>query len=65
MGLGTNVLEIEYLIDDEKMTDEEWEDQEPKKFYVTEAMILELLESKLSLPPTSCVDLNNFMVYKL
>jgi hypothetical protein len=36
-------LKVEYRIENENMSDEEWENQEEKTFIVTEEMIYELM----------------------
>ena len=45
--MSRKILRVEYLIDDDSMTDEEYENQEPTELTITEDMIIELIEKKL------------------
>ena len=38
-------IEVEYLIDNDKMSDTEYENQTEKKFIITEEMIVDLMNS--------------------
>lgn len=63
--MADDILRIEYFVESDEMTDEEYNDQEYREFIVTESMLRELVENNLSLKQNERVDDVNFFVYKL
>lgn len=58
-------LKVEYFIDDDKFSDEEYEKQEFKEFIITEGMLIDLVSEKVELEPGQRVCSNNFFVNKI
>ncbi len=57
-----NGIKVEYIINGDDMSDEEYEDQEEKTFTVTEDMIIEFMEDNISIPKGHEICRDNFYV---
>lgn len=49
------MIKIEYYIDSDDMSNEEFEDQPPKEFIITEDMIQELIHKHTNIKPSDSV----------
>ena len=59
------ILKVEYLIDDDNMSDKEWENQEFREFTITEDMLIELVGSHVKLERDQTIDSSNFFINKI
>jgi len=59
-----NTIKVEYIVDEDDMTDEEYENQEEKTFIITEDMIIEFMEDNISIPKGHEICRDNFYVNK-
>lgn len=58
------ILKVEYFIEDDKMSDDEYQNQEFKCFTITEEMILEIVENNVKLEKGQTICNNNFFIMK-
>lgn len=61
----TPVLEVEYFIEDDDMTDDEYQNQEFKTFIITEEMIHELVSKNVKLNKNQIICDKNFFINKI
>ena len=59
------ILKVEYLIDDDNMSDKEWENQEFREFTITQDMLIELVGSHVKLERDQTIDSSNFFITKI
>ena len=59
------ILKVEYLIDDDNMSDKEWENQEFREFTITQDMLVELVEKHVELKRDQTIDSSNFFINKI
>lgn len=59
------ILEVEFLLERDDMTDEEYHNQEFKTILITEDMIIELVEKKANLKEGERLCEQNFFIKKL
>ena len=59
------VIKIEYRLESDLMTDEEYENQEEKTFIVTEEMLYNLVEENVILEEGYSIDDVNFYINKI
>ena len=62
----TQVLKLTYIVDNESMTDEEFENQEEREFFVTSEMLVRLIENNdMNLNPDDEINWNYVSIEKL
>lgn len=60
------VLKVEYLVTEDSMAEEEYNNQEFRKFTITEEMILQIvMQNDPSISPDQCICKENFFIKKL
>lgn len=59
------VIKIEYLIEDPNMSDDEYENQEFKDFYITEEMLYDIVCENTDLKPGQEISTDNFFIVKI
>jgi hypothetical protein len=58
------VLKVEYIVDRDDMTDDEYQEQEEKVFFVTQEMIMALVEENGDFNPGEYLCTQNFFITK-
>jgi hypothetical protein len=58
------LLKVEYIVDRDDMTEEEYQEQEERVFYVTEEMIMTLVQDHVTLNSDEYVCNQNFFITK-
>jgi hypothetical protein len=59
------LIEVEYYYENDDMTDEEYSNQETKKFVITKDMIIEMIEQNVEFPEGMELDWENIYISKL
>jgi hypothetical protein len=58
------VLKVEYIVDRDDMTDDEYQEQEERVFFVTKEMIMELVEENADFNSGEWLCGENFFITK-
>jgi hypothetical protein len=59
------VLKVQFFIENDKMTDEEYQNQDEKEFIITESMIRDIVEQNVELGKGNRLCENNFYINKI
>jgi len=64
--MSKQILSVTYVIDDDSMTDAEFEEQPERTIIITESMIRDLVEQEdITIKPGQTVNPDNFFITKL
>jgi len=64
--MSKQILSVTYVIDDDSMTDAEFEGQPERTIIITESMIRDLVEQEdITIKPGQTVNPDNFFITKL
>jgi hypothetical protein len=58
------VIKVEYMFNSEKMSDQEYSDQDDKTFYITKEMIYDLVRKNVQIPEGFEICQDNFYINK-
>jgi len=59
------VIKVDYMFNNEKMSEQEYSEQNDKIFYVTKEMIYDLVREKVKTPEGFEICTNNFYINKI
>lgn len=63
--MDEGILKVEYHLENDNMTDKEYEDQDEKEFVITKEMLIELVYQRVELKDGNSICSENFYVNKI
>jgi hypothetical protein len=63
--MSKKILKVEYILDGDEMSDEEYENQKEKEFFITEDMIIDLMKESITLKRGQYICEDNLFITKI